>query len=94
MSNVANCPTCGATCRIISQESEGSPKLQAFQNADAQNKIEQLKKSLHQLRETLQAERAEAKARSSDIEQLKNTLHYFQELLRTERTKADTRISN
>jgi hypothetical protein len=53
MSDVANCPTCGAACRIISRDSEGSPKLQAFQDTAAENKIEQLKKSLHQLRETL-----------------------------------------
>jgi hypothetical protein len=38
------------------------PKLQAFQDTDAENKIEQLKKSLHQLRETLQAEREKVKS--------------------------------
>ena len=94
MSDVTNCSTCGATCRIVGRDREGSPKLQAFQNTDAQNKIEQLKKSLHQIQETLRTERATAKAKTSDIEQLNNALHYFQELFRTERAAANAKISN
>lgn len=68
MSDVTNCLTCGAVCRIVGQEAEGLPKLQAFQNTDAQKKIEQLKKSLHHLQETLRSERATAKAKILDLE--------------------------
>ncbi|BAZ14113.1 hypothetical protein NIES4071_59530 [Calothrix sp. NIES-4071] len=68
MSNVVNCPTCGAVCRPIGQNSEGLPLLKAFENADAQNKIEQLKKTLQQLQETLRSERATAKAKISNLE--------------------------
>jgi len=53
MSDVMNCPTCGAVCRILGQDAEGLSQLRAFQNTDAQKKIEQLKKSLHHLQETL-----------------------------------------
>lgn len=93
MSDVMNCLTCGAVCRIVGHSSEGSPKLQAFQNPDAQQKIEQLKKSLNQLQETLRTERAAAKAKSSDNEQLRNALSYLQEMLRTERSTANARIA-
>ncbi len=68
MSEVTNCSTCGATCRIVGRDREGSSKLQAFQNTDAQNKIEQLKKSLHQTQETLRTERATANAKISNLE--------------------------
>jgi hypothetical protein len=68
MSNVMNCPTCGAVCRILDQDSEGLPKLKAFENADAENKIEQLKKTLHYLQETLRTERATAKAKMLNLE--------------------------
>lgn len=93
MSDVVNCPTCNAVCRVLGHDPEGSLKLQAFQNTDAQQKIEQLKKSLNQLQETLRAERTAAKAKSSDNEQLKNALQYLQEMLRTERATANARIS-
>ncbi|MEP0754565.1 hypothetical protein NDA03_20320 [Trichocoleus sp. Lan] len=64
----ANCPTCGAVCRIPGQDAEGLPQMRAFQNTDAQQKIEQLKKSLHYLQETLHQERATAKAKILDLE--------------------------
>lgn len=53
MSDVTNCLTCGAVCRILGQDAEGLPKLRAFQNTEAQKKIEQLKNALHHLQETL-----------------------------------------
>ena len=68
MSDVMNCPTCGAVCRILGQDAEGLPQLRAFQNTDAQKKIEQLKKSLHHLQETLRTERTTAKAKILDLE--------------------------
>lgn len=68
MSNVMNCPTCGAVCRHLGQEADGSPKLQAFKDTDAQQKIEQLKKSLHHAQETLRTERATAEAKISTLE--------------------------
>ena len=68
MSDVTNCLTCGAVCRILGQDAEGLPQLRAFQNTDAQKKIEQLKKSLHHLQETLRTERATAKAKILDLE--------------------------
>lgn len=67
MSDVINCPTCGAVCRILGQDAE-IPQLKAFQNTDAQQKIEQLKKSLHHLQETLRTERAVAKAKIFALE--------------------------
>lgn len=33
MSDVTNCLTCGAVCRILGQDAEGLPKLRAFQNS-------------------------------------------------------------
>lgn len=68
MSDVTNCFTCGAVCRILSQAAEGLPKLRAFQNTEAQKKIEQLKNALHHLQETLRAERATAKAKILNLE--------------------------
>lgn len=68
MSNVMNCPNCGAVCRVQGQDSEGLPKLKAFENTDAENKIEQLKKTLHNLQETLRTERATAKAKILQLE--------------------------
>ncbi|MBD1900855.1 hypothetical protein NDI44_03895 [Trichocoleus sp. DQ-A3] len=68
MLEVTNCPTCGAVCRILGQDAEGLPQMRAFQNTDAQQKIERLKKSLHHLRETLHQERATAKAKILDLE--------------------------
>lgn len=68
MSNVINCPNCGAVCRVVGQDSEGVPLLKAFENADAENKIEQLKKTLHNLQETLRTEREEAKAKILHLE--------------------------
>lgn len=68
MSQVTNCPTCGAVCRSAGQNSEGLPKLIALQNTDAQKKIEQLKQSLDQLQETLRTERSTAKAKILSLE--------------------------
>lgn len=68
MSDTLHCPTCGAVCRILSPATEGIPQLKAFQNEDAQTKIEQLKKALNHLQETLRTERATAKARILDLE--------------------------
>ncbi|KJH70919.1 hypothetical protein [Aliterella atlantica] len=57
----------------MGKDAEGLPKLQAFQNTDAQKKIEQLKNSLHHLQETLRTERATAKAKMLDLKaQLSN----------------------
>jgi hypothetical protein len=67
-SDVTNCLTCGAVCHILGQDAEGLPKLRAFQNTDAQQKIEQLKKSLHHLQETFRTERATAKAKILNLE--------------------------
>lgn len=58
MSDVTNCLTCGAVCRLLGQDAEGLPRLRAFQNTEANKKIEQLKKSLHHLQETLRTQRA------------------------------------
>lgn len=74
MSDTANCPTCGATCRIVNRDRDGAPQLQAVQDTDAQNKIEQLKQSLSQLRETFKIELANTKAKTSEMEQLENSL--------------------
>ncbi|BAU12996.1 hypothetical protein LEP3755_35320 [Leptolyngbya sp. NIES-3755] len=74
MSDVANCPSCGATCRVAGHDQEGLPKLQAFQDTDAQQKIAQLKKSLNQLQKTLRTERATANARISELEAELSTL--------------------
>lgn len=68
MSDVTKCLICGATCRILGQDAEGLPKLKAFQNTDAEKKIEQLKQSLHHLQETLRTERETAKAKIIDLE--------------------------
>ncbi len=68
MLEVTNCPTCVAVCRTPGQDAEGLPQLRAFQNTDAQQKIEQLKKSLHHLQETLHKERATAKAKILSLE--------------------------
>ena len=45
MSEVTKCLICGATCRVLGQDTEGLPKLRAFQNTEAEEKIEQLKKN-------------------------------------------------
>ncbi|WP_236144211.1 hypothetical protein [Nostoc sp. CMAA1605] len=66
MSNVMNCPTCGAVCRVVSQDNESSPQLQAFSQADAEKKIEQLKKTIQHLQETLRTERAKTKSQDSE----------------------------
>lgn len=68
MSDVTNCLTCGAVCRILGQDAKGLPKLRAFQNTEAKKKIEQLKNALHHLQETLCVERATAKAKILDLE--------------------------
>jgi ribosomal protein L29 len=68
MSDVMNCQTCGAVCSVLGQDAEGLPQLKAFQNTDAQKKIEQLKKSVHHLQETLCTERATAKAKILNLE--------------------------
>jgi hypothetical protein len=68
MSQVTNCPTCGAACRITGQGSKESPKLKALQNTDAQKKIEELKKSLDELQKMLRTERSTAKAKILSLE--------------------------
>jgi cytochrome c553 len=68
MSQVTNCPTCGAAYRITGLGSESLPKLKALQNADAQNKIEELKKSLDELQKMLRTERSTAKAKILSLE--------------------------
>ncbi|MBD2494859.1 hypothetical protein [Nostoc sp. FACHB-280] len=68
MSNVINCPTCGAVCRLLGQDSEGLPQIQAFSHTDVENKIEQLKKTVQHLQETLRTERANAKAQILNLE--------------------------
>jgi hypothetical protein len=65
MSDVTNCLTCGAVCRILGQDAEGLPKLRAFQNTEAQKKIEQLKNALHHLQETLRTLTGDCKSKDS-----------------------------
>lgn len=67
MSDVTNCLTCGAVCRILGQDAEGLPKLRAFQNTEAEKKIEQLKKSLHHLQETLRTLTGDCKSKDSQF---------------------------
>ena len=65
MSDVMNCPTCGAVCRNLGHDAEGLPQLRAFKDTDAQQKIEQLKKSLQHLQETLRTLTGDCKSEDS-----------------------------
>lgn len=49
MSATADCPTCGARCRIV-HRAGAEPQLVALQDAALVAKIEQLKHALAQLR--------------------------------------------
>ena len=77
MSDVTKCLICGATCRILGQDAEGLPKLKAFQNTDAEKKIEQLKQLLYHLQETLRTERETAKAKIIDRRVRSRTIKPF-----------------
>lgn len=62
MSNIANCPTCGAKAKT--REKEGSVLYEGVQDEEAFNKIKQLKKVMQKFKE-------KAEALENELKQLK-----------------------